>query len=509
MFALAWQARRLSTELPRGNWLPPAMESARGVQDLQHMGRSAVIQAIRIIVELPDGVPPLGEKAWTAVRRLGDSLAAEPGVAAVRSLPSLSGYAWSANAMSLIPAEARRAFISQDGRMTTLGIVPRENVEPWALTRLVQRLRSADAARLTGLPGARLLVGGLPAFNADYEEAVAGRFPGVIVLVVVGTLLALAVGFRSVLIPIKAVALNLLSVAAAFGALVIVFQGGHGARWLGVPGAMHAVFPIVPVLVFCTVFGLSMDYEVFLVARIGEARRRGLSDAEALGEGLARTGGVITSAAAIMIVVFAAFALGDFVLMKMLGFALAVAVFLDATLVRLAIGPALLCLAGKWNWWPGWSPKAARGASGLAVVLLAWLASSCSSTSEPIDRPADWTIVPASLNLAVAGSDTVTMTVLAGPGRLLDPNVGGWEIRISWLDSLKQCTSFSATCPIAVVQLPGANNPRQYRVTALSAASGSLYFAIGYPQGCSDPPDCSGMTWTPQLPPIVVPVTTH
>jgi RND superfamily putative drug exporter len=96
-----------------------------------------------------------------------------------------------------------------------------------------------------------------------------------------------------------------------------------------------------------------MDYEVFLVARVAEARRAGLSEDEALAEGLARTGPVITSAAAIMIAVFAAFTLGEFVLLKMLGFALAVAVLLDATVIRMAIGPALLRLAGRWNWWPG------------------------------------------------------------------------------------------------------------------------------------------------------------
>jgi RND superfamily putative drug exporter len=112
-------------------------------------------------------------------------------------------------------------------------------------------------------------------------------------------------------------------------------------------------FPAIPFLVFCVVFGLSMDYEVFLVARVAEARASGMSDDEAIAEGLARTGGLITSAAAIMIAVFAAFMLGDFVLIKILGFALVVAVLVDATVMRVAIGPALLKLGGRWNWWPG------------------------------------------------------------------------------------------------------------------------------------------------------------
>jgi RND superfamily putative drug exporter len=196
-------------------------------------------------------------------------------------------------------------------------------------------------------------VGGLPAFSADYEDAVAGRFLGIAGLIVVTTLVALALAFRSLLVPLKAIVLNLLAVAGAFGALVVVFQDGHGVRWLGLPGPVDGVFPIVPVLVFSTVFGLSLDYEVFLVARVAEGRRSGLTEDAALVEGLARTAGVITSAASIMVAVFGAFTLGGFVLLKMLGFTLAVAVLLDATVIRMAIGPALLRLAGRYNWWPG------------------------------------------------------------------------------------------------------------------------------------------------------------
>jgi RND superfamily putative drug exporter len=203
------------------------------------------------------------------------------------------------------------------------------------------------------MAGARLWIGGTPDFNADYEDAVAGRFLLLFCLIAGGTYATLAVLFRSLLIPLKAILLNLLSVGAAFGAVVLVFQEGWGAGWLGITGASQGLFPIVPPLVFCTVFGLSMDYEIFLVARVAEARRSGAGEREALALGLSRTGGVITGAAVIMIVVFGAFTLGEFLLIRILGFALAVAVLLDATLIRLAVGPALLQLAGRWNWWPG------------------------------------------------------------------------------------------------------------------------------------------------------------
>jgi RND superfamily putative drug exporter len=138
--------------------------------------------------------------------------------------------------------------------------------------------------------------------------------------------------------------------------LVLVFQDGHGVKWVGLSEPLGAVFPAVPILVFCIVFGLSMDYEVFLVSRVREARQAGMADDEAIVEGLACTGGVITSAAMIMIAVFAAFTIGSFLFVKVLGLALATAVLIDATVVRMAIGPALLKLAGRWNWWPGRLP---------------------------------------------------------------------------------------------------------------------------------------------------------
>ena len=358
LLLLAWQSTRIETSLPRANWLPARMESARALDDLRTMGRAGVVQSLRVIVELPPGVSALEGEGWRAVARLGDQLEHDARIERVQSLPwyvrsQLGVTEPSLTVLALLPAHVLETFISRDQRTTVVEILPRSAVDYPTLTALSRELRSRDPAELTGLRGVRLLVGGMPAFNADYEDAIASRFGLVVALVVAGTLVALFVGFRSVLIPIKAVLLNLLSVAAAMGAVVLVFQEGLGGRLFGVDAALGGLFPALPALVFCLVFGLSMDYEVFLVARIAEARRAGRNEAEAIAEGMARTGGVITSAAAIMVVVFAAFTLGGFLMIKVLGFALATAVLLDATVVRLAIGPALLHLAGKWNWWPG------------------------------------------------------------------------------------------------------------------------------------------------------------
>jgi RND superfamily putative drug exporter len=354
LLLLAVQAARLDPRIPRGDWLPPSIESAQGIADLRAMGRGGVIESLRVVIELPETTTALEREGWEVQRRLGTRLAADPRVARVQSLPAVAGdRADDLAYVALLPAIAKRTFLGSEGELALLEVVPREGTPPEGVAAFALELRRADPVALTGLAGARLRVGGLPAFNADYEDAVGGWMRLVVALVVATTLVVLFLSFRSLLVPLKAVLLNLLSVSGAFGALVLVFQDGHGARLLGLARPLDGVFPIVPVLVFCVVFGLSMDYEVFLVARVAEARRAGLSEDEALAEGLARTGPVITSAAAIMIAVFAAFTLGEFVLLKMLGFALAVAVLLDATVIRMAIGPALLRLAGRWNWWPG------------------------------------------------------------------------------------------------------------------------------------------------------------
>ncbi len=360
LLLLALQARRLNTELPRGDWLPLSMESAQALFDLRQMGRSGLVQELLVVLELPEDTISTSAAGWAAARRLEERLTADPRVARVRSLRSFAGeQADDLAYLALLPSFLKRCYLSAGADAVLIEVIPGEGREAAELTRFARELRRADAAEITGLPGARLRVGGLPGFNADYEDAVAGRLPLVVGLVVAGTWLALLLGFRSLLAPLKAVALNLLSVAGAFGAVVLVFQEGHGARWLGLPGATGSVFPAVPILVFGIVFGLSMDYEVFLVARVAEARRAGAGESGAVVEGLARTGGVITSAAAIMVAVFAAFTVGGSLLVQMLGFALAVAVLLDATVVRLALGPALLRLAGRWNWWPGRLPAPA------------------------------------------------------------------------------------------------------------------------------------------------------
>jgi putative drug exporter of the RND superfamily len=351
MLLLAWQATRLDTSLPRGNWLPQAAESVHALNTLVGMDREGVVQSLRIVVELPADSISQSDAGWNAIDRLSKRLASDPRCYRVISITTLAEG--NRSTLGDLARETRRSFLSSDGRAALIEVLPATSVSLREQVNWVRELRRTGATALTGVPGATLLVGGIPALNADYQTIVSDRFAPAMALVVSGTLLALLGGFRSLFAAVKAIALNLLSVAASFGALVLVFQDGHGSGLLGVPGGAGSVFPLVPIVTFAIVFGLSMDYEVFLVARVLEARRSGLSEMDAIPEGMARTAGLITSAAAIMIVVFAAFTLGDFLVVKMIGFTLAVAVLIDATLVRMVIGPALLRIAGDWNWWPG------------------------------------------------------------------------------------------------------------------------------------------------------------
>ncbi|MGA8440314.1 MAG: MMPL family transporter [Candidatus Sulfotelmatobacter sp.] len=362
LLLLASQAARLDTSVPRGDWLPSQAESVRALHTLEQMDRVGIVYSLRVILELPTDSIAQTDAGWNALDHLSKRLASDPRAYRVISMTTMVDG--DRSGLGNLPRETRRTFLSSDGRAALIEVLPKTSVSVNGQVNWVRELRETGAVALTGVPGATLRIGGIPALTADYQTIVRDRFASVIALVVVGTLIALLAGFRSLFAAVKAIALNLLSVAASFGALVLVFQDGRGIRFFGVPEGTGSIFPIVPIVAFAIVFGLSMDYEVFLVARVLEERRSGLSELEAIPEGVARTAGLITSAAAIMIVVFAAFTFGNFLVIKMLGFTLAVAVLIDATLVRIVIGPALLRIAGDWNWWPG--GLTARSASVIA-----------------------------------------------------------------------------------------------------------------------------------------------
>ncbi len=229
-------------------------------------------------------------------------------------------------------------------------VYPKTAPQDEATADLVTRLRD-DVIPATGVD---VKVGGFTASGIDFSSYLAGRLPLLIGAVLVLSFLLLMVVFRSLLVPLKAVVMNLLSVGAAYGVIVAIFQWGWGLSLIGVdkPGPVEAW---APMMLFAIVFGLSMDYEVFLLSRMKEEFDRTGDNATAVADGLAVTAKVITAAAIIMVCVFSAFALGDDRSLKLFGLGMAVAVLVDATIVRMVLVPATMELLGARNWWiPRW-----------------------------------------------------------------------------------------------------------------------------------------------------------
>ena len=218
---------------------------------------------------------------------------------------------------------------------------------------LVHRLRQEVLPAALDGSAARGYVAGFTAGNIDIQDRITSRMPLLFAAVIGLSFILLMAVFRSVLVALKAAIMNLLSIGAAYGAVVAVFQWGWGANILGVEKGPVEIF--LPMMFFCILFGLSMDYEVFLVSRIREYYVRTGDNASSVSNGLAATGRVITAAAAIMVAVFLAFVLGEDRIVKEIGLGLAVAIFVDATVVRLILVPSTMELLGNANWWlPGW-----------------------------------------------------------------------------------------------------------------------------------------------------------
>jgi RND superfamily putative drug exporter len=267
-----------------------------------------------------------------ALDRLIDAVAADPGVAAV-SPPVVSDDGGGGG-----------------GAVGVVQVTPRSAPQDEATSDLLHRLRNDVVPDALAGTGAEAAVGGATAGAVDFADYTADRLPGFLAVVLGLSFVLLTIVFRGLLVALKAVLVNLLSIGAAFGAVVATFQWGWGVGLLG----LHGSAPVeawVPMMMIAIVFGLSMDYEVFLLSRIKEEYDRSGDNAAAVADGLARTARVITAAAAIMVCVFGSFVLGSSRELQLFGFGLAVAVLIDATVVRMVLVPATMELLGDRNWW--------------------------------------------------------------------------------------------------------------------------------------------------------------
>jgi uncharacterized membrane protein YdfJ with MMPL/SSD domain len=253
--------------------------------------------------------------------------------------------------------EVARAFWQPTGRFVdgsgrygqVIALTKHDYGEPEA-QRFARRLRGSLVPRARFPPGVRVLAGGGPPQGVDFLDQAYRYFPYLVAAVLVLTYLLLLRAFGSLLLPLKAVALNLLSVGASYGMLVLVFRWGLGSHLFGTYRDAQ-VEGWIPIFLFAMLFGLSMDYEVFLVTRMREAWDAGLDNATAVAHGLERTGRIVTAAAIIMCAAFSGFVAGRIVGLQEFGVGLAVAIFVDATIVRSVLVPSLMALFGRWNWW--------------------------------------------------------------------------------------------------------------------------------------------------------------
>jgi RND superfamily putative drug exporter len=299
--------------------LPPTIESRHGYDVLVTEFPGQDQSTITVVARFPDD--PLSHRA--ALDDLRARLAALPNVLRVD--------------MPLSPTGPHIALLSVRTASTA------QSDEARAIVR---------AARAQTVAGGDVLVTGTTAFDVDAVDYLVARTPIAVGFVTLTTMLALFFLLGSVVLPLKAVAMNALSVSASFGALVWIIQQGHLANVLNFTA--QSIEPSLPVIMFCIMFGLSMDYEVLLLSRIQEEYRRTGDNVAAVAMGLERSGRLITGAAAIMVGVFVAFALADVVIIKTGGIGLTIAVLLDATLVRALVVPATMRLLGRANWWAPW-----------------------------------------------------------------------------------------------------------------------------------------------------------
>jgi RND superfamily putative drug exporter len=337
------------------NQLPTSAEARKGADLLQGQFPKVGQNTIAVVVQFQNGGPTSAANIASAYQ-LAQRLYALKGVTGVRSYvtvePALTLTSYQtlySQPKASLPAAARTLLTTLTG--STIAVL--DVATPFFVTsdqahNLVRNIRAIDA-----VPGAAVQVTGDTAFDIDLVNYMIDHTPLAIGFVLITTLIVLTVLLRSLLLPFKAVLMNALSLSAAFGALVWIFDQGHLSNILGFTAA--PLDPTIPVLLFCVVFGLSMDYEVFLLTRMQEAWIRTGDNRTAVADGLERSGRLVTGAAAIMACVFLAFALASVVTIKSIGVGMAVAVIVDATLVRALVVPAVMRLLGGANWWaPRW-----------------------------------------------------------------------------------------------------------------------------------------------------------
>jgi uncharacterized membrane protein YdfJ with MMPL/SSD domain len=357
MLALAIPALQLSLTGGDNRGVPLTTEATRGLKVLETTLGAGALAPHQIVVDTHRAGGATDPRIVAAERRLAAELRRDPAIEP-RTIAA--------------PAFVRRAVARQanlldaEGRVLQVRAAGRTDSGTQQAMDLVKRLRDRYVPAAGFPAGTDVLVSGAPAFGVDFIDKAYGAFPWLVLAVLVITYLILLRAFRSVVLPLKAVIMNLLSVGATYGVLVLAFQHGWGSG-LGL-GESPQIDAWIPIFLFALLFGLSMDYEVFLLSRIREEWDRRHDNEQAVAYGLEHTGRIITAAAIIMIAAFAGFVAGSFVGLQEFGLGLSAAILLDATIVRAILVPATMKLLGKWNWYLPESVRRALRLRGPQVV---------------------------------------------------------------------------------------------------------------------------------------------
>jgi putative drug exporter of the RND superfamily len=364
LLVLAAPVTRLNLALDTGTSDTGQQSAGLGREILEREFNEGRISPLQVVYVSNDG--PLDEADLDAIARLSELITNDYAAIEVTSVTTLldrfvgdhsaESLELAAGFPQVVEASGDLINLARGGDVAVIRAVPRWSPDSPGPLQLVTRVRDVMVPNVleTQHVNAEVVVGGLSAQIVDITAESLRKLPVVIGLVVVLSFVLLALVFRSIAIPIKAILMNVLGITAAYGLLVIVFQEGAGARLFDfrVTGTTQVYLPL---LTFAVLFGLSMDYEVFLLGRVKEEWEKTGDNQAAVERGLQRTGAVITTAAAIMVAVFAAFTFARLTEVKTLGFSLAAAVLIDATLIRIILVPATMQLLGRWNWWfPSW-----------------------------------------------------------------------------------------------------------------------------------------------------------
>jgi RND superfamily putative drug exporter len=310
--------------------IPQDLEGVRGLNVISEAVGEGALAPTTIVIDTGEAGGVAAPEVQEAIGRLQEGLAADPEAARV-------------------DFAAGPQYVDESGRYARLDVIGESEYGVTSALEFVDRLRGdiVPAARFPD--GVEVYAGGGPPSGVDFLDRTYGAFPWLVLAVLVLTYFLLLRAFRSLILPLKAIVLNVLSIAAAFGLLVVFFKWG-GADALGLI-TFDQIEGWIPVFIFAMVFGLSMDYEVFLVSRIREEWDAGRTNEEAVAIGLARTGRIVTAAGAIMFAAFMGFVAGSILGLQQFGFGLAVAIALDVTIVRALLVPSAMALFGRWNWW--------------------------------------------------------------------------------------------------------------------------------------------------------------